>query len=152
MRKRYLAGGEKEEPFLESVLDQNGCLLSDKGGGQIFLNRPILPAATLQDQTPQLYDNVISTTAGWRVFQLLEKDEEVLQNGFDGTLAVLSFLQVSVVSISERQDYEGKYASFLGRDNRVALIRPDQYVFGFFTDLNHLCAHADIIKQRLHSM
>jgi hypothetical protein len=152
MRKRYLAGGEKEEPFLESVLDPNGCLLPDKGGGQIFLNRLILPGATLQDQTPQLYDNVVSTTTGWRVFQILEKDEEVLQNGFDGTLAVLSFLQASVVSISERQDYQGEYRSFLGKVNRVALIRPDQYVFGFFTDLNHLCTHADIIKERVHSV
>lgn len=152
MRKRYLAGGEKEEPFLESVLHHNGCLLPDRGGGHIFLNRLILPAATHADQTPALFDNVVSTTKGWRVFQLLQRDEEVVQNGFDRTLGSLSFLEASVVSISARQDYQGEYHCFLGQENRVALIRPDQYVFGFFKDLSDLDAHASTIRERVCAM
>jgi hypothetical protein len=153
MRKRYLAGGEKEEPFLESVLHPDGCLLPEKSGGSIFINRLVLPAAQ-EDQTPQLYDNIISTTKGWRVFQLMEKDEEpTIQDGSRKTMIELfSFLQVSFVSISERQDYQGEYKSFLGQDNKVTLIRPDQYVFALFKDLTDLCSHVQIVKERVYSM
>lgn len=155
MRKRYLAGGEKEEPFLESVLHHDGCLLPEKGGGSIFINRLILPASSkAQDQTPQLYDNVISTTKGWRVFQLMgdQDDTIAIQDGSIKTLKLLCFLEASFITISERQDYQGEYKAFLGQENRVALIRPDQYVFAFFKDMTDLCVHVHTIKDRVCSM
>lgn len=76
MRKRYLAGGEKEEPFLESKLHRDGCLLPEKGGGSIFINRPVMLNPGSKNQTVLLYDNAISETRGWRVFQIARAGEE----------------------------------------------------------------------------
>ena len=149
MRSKYLAGGEKEEPFLESVLHRDGCLLHEKGGGSIFINRMVLG----QDKTLQLFDNVISETRGWRVFQLVQdgEDESTLQQEMNKARQALSFLDATFVSISEQQDMDGEYRTLLGQANNVALIRPDQYVFAFFRDVCDLCAHVESIKQRVFS-
>jgi hypothetical protein len=150
MRNRYILGGEKEEPFLESVLHSDGCLLSERGGGQIFVNRPILPSEGTTHQNADLYDNIVTVTGGWRVFHLTSRPVvHSTQLELHQTLKALSFMDVSYVPIGECQDFEGHYRSFLGEGWNLALVRPDQYVFAFFKDLDDLYNNIHLIKTRL---
>jgi hypothetical protein len=148
MRQRYLDNGEKEEPFLESVLPPDGCLFAQQEGGAIFINRLILPSTARKDTKPQLFDEVIPIKTGWRLFKIdpsahPSKEEEQ-------AIASLSFLSPSLISITESQDVKEDYRSFLGNGAyKYALIRPDQYVFAKFSDIAHLSGSIDKIRARV---
>jgi hypothetical protein len=156
MRKRYLANGEKEEPFLESLLHPEGCLLAQLGGGAIFINRPILPAGGSGSVSakPVLFDQVIPVKDGWRLFKLAKAGQECLPADAitaeeKEALKQLSFLQPAFISITEEQDFNQQYRTFLGKDNNYVLIRPDQYVFAMFEDVNQITAATAEIKSLL---